>query len=181
MATATLIAVEEYLATSYEPDREYVEGRLVERNVGEHDHSRLQALLAAQFCSLEKRYPIRVFTEQRVRVATGERRHRYRIPDICVMLRPYHRERVLTEPPLIAIEILSPDDTMTSIMERIEDFRLFGIVHIWVVDPRSRRTYTFERRESDTALREVPGKKMPIAELGIEIDFNTLFVELEAE
>jgi hypothetical protein len=30
------IAVEEYLATSYRPDMEYVDGQLVERHVGEY-------------------------------------------------------------------------------------------------------------------------------------------------
>ena len=33
----------EYLATSYRPDREYVDGEVKERNVGEYDHSRPQA------------------------------------------------------------------------------------------------------------------------------------------
>ena len=36
------MAANEYLATSYRPDREYVDGAVVERNLGEHDHSRLQ-------------------------------------------------------------------------------------------------------------------------------------------
>jgi hypothetical protein len=30
-----LISVREYLSTSYSPDREYVDGRIVERSVGE--------------------------------------------------------------------------------------------------------------------------------------------------
>ena len=45
MQAATLISVTEYLATSYRPDVDYLDGQLVERNVGEFDHSRLQALL----------------------------------------------------------------------------------------------------------------------------------------
>ena len=37
----TLVSVEEYLNTSYDgADREYVDGRIVERNLGEKDHSR---------------------------------------------------------------------------------------------------------------------------------------------
>ena len=35
----TLVSVEEYLNTSYDgPDREYVDGRIVERNLGEKSH-----------------------------------------------------------------------------------------------------------------------------------------------
>lgn len=40
------LAVEEYLRTTYRPDREYVDGRLVDRHVGEYTHSRLQFLIA---------------------------------------------------------------------------------------------------------------------------------------
>lgn len=45
MATFPGVPVEEYLRTSYDPDREYVDGRLVERHVGEYSHSRLQTLI----------------------------------------------------------------------------------------------------------------------------------------
>jgi hypothetical protein len=44
--TPTLVSLSEYLATIYRPDCEYVDGELLERNVGEWDHSRLQALLS---------------------------------------------------------------------------------------------------------------------------------------
>jgi len=42
MAT-TLVSVEEYLSTSYpDGDCEYVDGQIVERNLGEIDHGDLQ-------------------------------------------------------------------------------------------------------------------------------------------
>ena len=40
MPTGTLISVEQYLATSYRPDCDYVDGRIEERNLGKLDHSR---------------------------------------------------------------------------------------------------------------------------------------------
>jgi hypothetical protein len=49
MPTPTLVSEEEYLHTSYEPDCEYVDGELVERNVGTLAHSRMQRLLIAYF------------------------------------------------------------------------------------------------------------------------------------
>jgi hypothetical protein len=42
MQGAALIPIAEYLEASYRPDCDYVDGRLVERNVGERDHSILQ-------------------------------------------------------------------------------------------------------------------------------------------
>ena len=46
MSTGTVVTLSEYLATSYRPDCEYLDGELLERNVGEWDHSRLQMLLS---------------------------------------------------------------------------------------------------------------------------------------
>jgi len=96
MATSISVPVEEYLRTTYHPDMEYVDGQLVERHVGEHRHSRLQALLTGLFLSLERSRRLRVLTEQRLRVLGTK--HRYRIPDVCVMALPYRSEPVLTTP-----------------------------------------------------------------------------------
>jgi hypothetical protein len=45
MSVGALVPVEEYLSTSYSPDRDYIRGRLVERNVGEKEHGRMQRAL----------------------------------------------------------------------------------------------------------------------------------------
>jgi hypothetical protein len=44
MSTATAVSLKEYLNTSYRPDCDYLDGELLERNVGEVDHSRLQGM-----------------------------------------------------------------------------------------------------------------------------------------
>ena len=65
MLPGATIPLEEYLHTSYEPDREYVDGRLVERSVGERLHARLQALLTVLLGSRERERGFEVFTEHR--------------------------------------------------------------------------------------------------------------------
>jgi hypothetical protein len=45
MATSPHMKFSEYLTMSFRPDREYVDGMLVERNVGKNEPSRLQSLL----------------------------------------------------------------------------------------------------------------------------------------
>ncbi|MFL6352133.1 MAG: hypothetical protein ACJ74Z_09810 [Bryobacteraceae bacterium] len=49
MAASTQISVEEYLKTVYCPDRDYVDGVVEERNLGERDHSWIQGLLVTFF------------------------------------------------------------------------------------------------------------------------------------
>jgi Uma2 family endonuclease len=82
MPSGTLISVEEYLATSYRPDCDYVDGRIEERNLGEWDHSKLHAAITAYFYQRRKTWNISVTPEQRVQVSPT----RFRIPDVCVVL-----------------------------------------------------------------------------------------------
>lgn len=170
MATLISVPVEEYLRTTYDPDREYVDGQLVERHVGEHDHGRLQALLAIELGARRRIRRFRVFTEQRVRLSDEPR---YRIPDLCVKALPYEKTPVLTRPDL-AIEIVSPDDTPTGMLEKIGDYQAAGIPHIWVVDPYKRTL--IEARPN--GIRR-PASLILSTPLVGEIDFTSLFAELD--
>jgi hypothetical protein len=42
VAVETLISVQEYLGTSYRPDCDYVDGEVLERNLGEFEHASAQ-------------------------------------------------------------------------------------------------------------------------------------------
>ena len=123
MATSTSVPVEEYLRTTYRPDIEYVDGELVERHVGEHKHSRLQTLVVLELGPRERDRGFRVFTEQRLLV--WGTKHRYRIPDVCVMALPYRSEPVLTTPPHLIIEMLSPDDETAETPARVANYLRF--------------------------------------------------------
>src|SRR5579872_3328065 len=109
MSTAALISVEEYLATSYSPDCDYVDGELIERNLGTRDHSTLQGELFAWFRDRRRELRLRAFPEQRIRVSA----RRFRIPDVCVYTLPIPDEQVFTQPPYICVEVLSPEDTLS--------------------------------------------------------------------
>jgi len=137
MASTTLIQVSEYLKTSYRPDCDYVEGRLEQRNAGEHDHAALQAALILWFGQRQQEWNIEVLPEQRMQISTA----RFRVPDVCLVSLSQPVEQILTKPPLACIEILSPEDTMRRMQERIEDYRRFGVRNIWVLDPGAKKAY----------------------------------------
>lgn len=61
----TLVSLEEYLRTSYSPDREYRGGVLVERHAGDKEHSRFQARLARYIGRRRKQWNIEVYAESR--------------------------------------------------------------------------------------------------------------------
>ena len=133
MATILHIPLNEYLGTSYRPDREYVDGEIRERNVGKYEHARVQALLAAWFGNHEREWGVQVVTEQRVQVSST----RVRIPDVALLsLRA--QPDVVVDPPLLVIEILSPDDSYSDTQERAQDYRAMGVGTIWIIDPKTR-------------------------------------------
>jgi Uma2 family endonuclease len=150
MATGTQVSLDEYLSTIYDPDCEYVDGELIERNMGEIDHSALQTIISALLYNQRRESSIHVFTELRVQVAAT----RYRIPDICVTGKKA-RGRILREPPFLCIEILSPEDRVSRMEVKIDDYLAFGVGHVWLIDPRKKKawTYTSEgKRESSAVL-----------------------------
>lgn len=133
MSTAVLVSEEEYLSTEYEPDCEYEDGVLIERNVGKKPHSRLQLVLGAYFYQREELWDIESFSEQRHRIRKGK----YMIPDICVVRRPSPDEEIFSSPPLIWIEILSPADRPSRVRQKVQQLLEFGVPNIWVIDPKT--------------------------------------------
>jgi Uma2 family endonuclease len=133
MSTTLHIPLSEYLDTGYRPDREFVDGEIRERNVGKWEHARVQWLLAAWFAAHEKEWGITGSTEQRVQISKS----RVRVPDLVVLTAGPQPE-VLTDPPLLVIEILSPDDSYSDTQERAQDYRTMGVGTVWIVDPKTR-------------------------------------------
>jgi Uma2 family endonuclease len=135
MASGTLVPVSEYLKNSYRPECDYVDGRIEERNVGEHDHAALQAALIIWFGQHQQEWNIEVLPEQRIQITPT----RFRVPDVCLVSLDQPIEQILTKPPLACIEILSPEDTLRRMQERIADYRQFGVQNVWILDPATQR------------------------------------------
>jgi len=165
------VTVEEYLTTAYRPDCDYVDGRIEERNLGEYEHGRLQLLLGALFLGLEAAWGVRVVTEARARVAPS----RFRIPDVSVLRADAPRERIITHAPLIAIEILSPEDRMNRMQEKVDDYIEFGVENVWVIDPETRKAWTADT----TGFHIVQSGELTVPGTPIRVVLSELFAELD--
>ncbi len=168
MGVISLVPVEIYLETTYRPDREYIDGEVQERNVGEYSHARLQLLLGALFLSNEATWKVTTTVDWRTQVADT----RFRVPDVVVVDAGKGQESILRQPPLLVIEILSPEDTFTKMRQRIEDFQRFGIQHIWVVDPEDRMGYICH---SPSFRKWEATERFSIPERGIEVALPEIF------
>jgi Uma2 family endonuclease len=170
MATSgTLIPVEEYLRTVTDPDCEYVDGVLEERSVGEYDHATWQIILGAYFLAREKQLGLVSRPELRVQVAP----ERFRVPDVTLFSRTAPREQIITHPPLAVFEILSPEDTMTRMLEKLADYERMGIQAIWVIEPTKQVFYRYRDGQlTPGTVFELPGSdfSVPFAEIAALAD-----------
>lgn len=65
------------------------------------------------------------------------------MPDICVY-RKEPEEQVFTTPPLLVVEVLSPEDRMSRMQEKPEDYYKMGCHNVWILDPARRKAYRYE-------------------------------------
>lgn len=172
MATGTaLLTIEEYLKTVYRPDCDFVDGELEKRNVGEHDHNRIQLLIGAWFLSHEKAWNIEVIPEQRTRVSKS----RVRIPDVCLVSRSIPVEQVTVTPQLLCIEVLSPEDRLPRMTKRMDDFAAMGVPNLWIIDPAQRIGYIYTPPDN----LKIVTDRLTIPGTPIYLDLPALFAELD--
>ena len=157
---ASFISLQEYLQTSYSPDREYIDGEIVERNAGKGKHSYTQGKTYAKLSDSLK--DLLVLPEQRLQVTAA----RVRVPDVCVV-----RELVdtVTEPPFLCVEVLSPEDRWSRTNNLISDYQNMGVPCVWVIDPWSSRAWIFDL---DQPPKEVLDGKLVAQALGLEIQLR---------
>ena len=167
--TQPTITVAEYLTTSYRPDRDYVDGELQERNMGEKDHAEVQIALGHWLRSHDKEWNTRSFTELRLQVGPS----RFRVADACIFPRSEVIDQVPTRPPLVVIEILSPEDRVSRYEQRIDDYRKMGVANIWIVDPQTRRGFDCS---SGSWLE---AQSFAIANSPVTVDLSLIFAGLE--
>jgi Uma2 family endonuclease len=139
MATQAAISVEEYLRSSYDYDPEYVRGEVVERPMPTKKHNKAGKRFLQIFQPLEAALGAFVIYEVRSRLDYDL----VRLPDISLYLAEPDGD-VPTEPPLVAVEILSPDDRLSRLSQKLVEHLTWGVAHCWVADPESRRLYTFD-------------------------------------
>ncbi len=164
-----LITIEEYLRTSYRPDVEFLDGRLEEKSMGTWDHGFIQGLLFGWF--LKHRQGWNVIPSQAVRTRVMETR--VRLPDVVVDWFEPHPP-VLVKAPLLAIEVLSPDDSYSSLKKRASDYQTMGIQNIWLIDPDTR---TAESCEDAFWVRR---ERLEVKETEIYLNVPALFAALDS-
>ena len=168
MAT-TQMSLNEYLTTDSQPDCDYVDGEVEERNVGEQDHSTAQAFFIRSFAAHEDEWKLEALPEIRIRISDL----RVRVADIAVVSLERSYEEVLTRPPVAVIEVLSPEDRVSRYQQRLDDYRSMGVPNIWVIDPMRRKAFDCSHggwQPVDRLLITTPSVEIPLDSLWKKLD-----------
>ncbi len=168
MATTTAyVPVEVYLRSSFEPDAEYVDGVIQERAVGELDHAAWQKAIQQWFWRREEEWGVRVFAELRVQTSPT----RFRVPDVVVLENTgplKEMEQIVRTPPVAVFEILSPEDTLPRVLEKLSDYENMGVRGIFVIDPKSGKKYQYESGD----LRHVEAAGITVKQKEYAVNLN---------
>jgi Uma2 family endonuclease len=166
--TPTLLSIEEYLHTSYRPDADYVNGEIEQRHIGEHTHNLIQGFIYYVFTFNMEAWRTEAIIEQRIRIDSS----RVRVCGVAVIDADQPFEEVLTAPPLLCIEILSPEDRIPRAKLVLADYLAMGVPNIWLIDPVRRSASTFDAKglhKADPTNLNVP----------IHLDLTPAFAKLD--
>jgi Uma2 family endonuclease len=167
MSVVALVPVEEYLSTSYSPDRDYIRGRLVERNVGEKEHGRMQRALI-RYLTKYREHGSEAWPEQRIQITPDH----YRVADVCIT-EGEPEEQIFTAPPLVCIEILSRKDTLSELQDTVDDYLSIGVPNVWIINPWRRTAYIGSSRGFDKVTEGV--FRAPFANVDLVIPIDELY------
>jgi Uma2 family endonuclease len=168
MATKAQITAEQYLHRTFEYDAEFVRGAIVERAMPDRLHSLIQLRILLAIGRLIQSHPLFPYPELRLQLGAGL----YRIPDISVFAGEDAKQSVPSAPPLLVIEILSKDDRQHDLTEKLEEYRVWGVPNIWVVDPLAQQFSIYTARR----LQNVPSLALP--DYPLELTPSVLFSDL---
>ena len=159
---ATLIPVEEYLHTTYKPGCEYEDGVLTPKPISTWKHSLIQSRCGQL---LLNSYPAFLpGSELTVQLREG----RYLVPDIAVQRKDRLQDPYPSEPIHLCIEILSPDDRLSELMAKAEEYHAWGVHMVWILDPEKRIAWQYS---SDRRFHEIPaGGSLTADPISIAVD-----------
>ena len=133
MSTTALIPVEEYLRRTEKPNCEYIDGVLYPKPMPTAFHGLLEFFLVEML----RRAGLQAAPEVTVRLSPTK----YLVPDVIAakhIQSPYP-----TEPVLLCVEILSPEDGLGAMLAKCEQYHAWGVPYCWVIDPVKRTAWEY--------------------------------------
>lgn len=153
------------------PALEYIDGKVVQKVAAKRAHSVMQTMLGVELLQFVR--------ERGLGLAYVELRTTFGgysiVPDVCV----FRRDRLpsdedVMEPPDLAIEVISPGQTVRDLSAKLRWCVEHGVALGWLIRPRRRTAFVFRPGQPVEELDErgtlsgegvVPGFALPLATL----------------
>jgi Uma2 family endonuclease len=133
MSATAIVSVEDYLRRTEKPYCEYVDGVLYPKAMPTTLHALVQAILI----KLLGAQGVYALAEVHLRLSPT----RYLVPDVIAthtLQHPYP-----TEPVLLCVEILSPEDRVGAMLAKCEEYHAWGVPFCWVIDPEKQTAWQY--------------------------------------
>jgi Uma2 family endonuclease len=80
------------------------------------------------------------------------------------------RDPIVGQAPFLCVEILSRDDTVTRLNEKLSDYFQMGVHYVWVLDPLTKRAFCYTPGEMHEVLdgtlqTKAPDITVPLADV----------------
>jgi Uma2 family endonuclease len=174
MATRTQVTLQAFLADPGIDERrlELIDGEVVEKPMPTWGHSRLAYLVCRQLEPFG--YP-GVEPRAIIEAAPG-RPEASPIPDAAFYrTNPPARSDWMRQPPAVAIEVLSPGQSLAQMRRKVAIYESFGVESTWIIDGERQAVHVYEQA-AERIFR--PGEMLTsIAVPGLEFDVAVLFVD----
>jgi len=148
----------------FEREPELVHGELVERSLPTFPHGSIQLRLGARLLTLQPAHPVFTGVDVRVRIAHDL----IRIPDVSMWVGT-QPDPMPAVPPLVVAEVLSPDDRMYEVLQKLAEYQTWGVRHIWLIEPELKKCHVYR----SGSLTEVSRLELP--ELSFALEAAELF------
>ncbi|HEV2198497.1 MAG TPA: Uma2 family endonuclease [Bryobacteraceae bacterium] len=154
MATKALITPEQYLSMHFEREPELVHGELVERPLPTFPHGNLQLQLGSRLRALQPSYTVFTGVEVCVQIAPDV----FRVPDISMWTGPEPPPKLPIAPPILVVEVSSPDERIHDVLQKFEEYRAWGVQHVareslGIGDAYAKENRAFRRSRPDVGRR----------------------------
>jgi Uma2 family endonuclease len=151
--------------------KELIDGREIEKPLPKKLHARVQAFLM-RVLGLKVPRPYEALPE--LNVLCGNDRL---VPDITIVDRSAHYEDGdLADQPAIAIEIMSPGQTFSNMVDKCERLHKAGTPQCWVIWPERRQAWIFTPVSLDTAKEKLTAA---IGDSSIEVSLAEMWADLD--
>ncbi|MBV8846537.1 MAG: Uma2 family endonuclease [Bryobacterales bacterium] len=162
----TLVSVEDYLARTEKPNAEYEDGVIYPKPMRTFSHSELEYTTT----HLLREQGVIALPELTMRVSTSPMK--FLVPDVAVVRRI--EGDYLTEPAILCVEILSPEQRLGEMLAKCELYHAWGVPYCWVIDPGKRSAWEYHKNGEPVKL--APNGTLRAGELSVPL--SSLFAGL---